>query len=176
MNTELLDIVDENNIPTGEVMDKKTVHEKGFFHRTVHTWLVNDRGEMLLQLRSHLKDSLPDYWDISSAGHVQSGETYPQAAVRELKEELGVTADENDLIFICDVSYFSEKNNEFAKAYVLRTDLKQEDFTFPDREVEAVRYIPYRQLREMIKDPGNRILVHNDEEERVFEYIEENIG
>ena len=174
MSEELLDVVDQNNRLTGETVSKKTAHETGVCHRTVHTWLVNKREEMLLQLHSHNKDSFPDYWDISAAGHVQSGETYLQAAVRELKEELGVSADPEDLIYITDVSYFSPKNNEFAKAYVLLTDLEEKDFVFSDHEVDEVRYVHYSKLREMIKDPANKIIRHEDEEEKVFEFIEHN--
>ena len=44
-----------------------------------------------MQKRSLLKESYPGCWDISSAGHLDAGEEPLQGAVRELKEELGIT-------------------------------------------------------------------------------------
>jgi 16S rRNA (adenine1518-N6/adenine1519-N6)-dimethyltransferase len=54
--------------------------------------IFNSRGELLLQRRSMWKDRNPGRWDSSAAGHLDSGETYAEAARRELREELGVEA------------------------------------------------------------------------------------
>lgn len=54
---------------------------------------------MLLQKRSSIKDSWPDYWDISCAGHIESGHNAIDTAIRELNEELGlVITNPSDLI------------------------------------------------------------------------------
>jgi isopentenyldiphosphate isomerase len=57
---EYIDILDESGKPTGEKKSKKEVHEKGYWHRVVHLWLLNSRQELLIQKRSHEKDSYPD--------------------------------------------------------------------------------------------------------------------
>ena len=70
---ELLDIVDELGNPTGKVVEREIAHQKGIRHRTSHVWLVrkrNNKVQVLLQKRSHNKDSFPDCYDISSAGHI----------------------------------------------------------------------------------------------------------
>ena len=70
---ELLDIVDENGIPTGAVIDRETAHREGIRHRTAHLWLLRRREgqvQVLLQKRSMEKDSYPGCYDISSAGHI----------------------------------------------------------------------------------------------------------
>ncbi|MEO8637413.1 MAG: NUDIX domain-containing protein [Candidatus Taylorbacteria bacterium] len=76
--------VDENDAVLGEV-DREKAHKEGLLHRVAAIYLVNDRGEILVNERA--KDG---YLDHSSAGHVDVGESYLEAAKRELEEELGV--------------------------------------------------------------------------------------
>ncbi len=89
---EELPIVDENDIEVGSAR-RMEIHRRAWRHRAVHVLVVNSRGEVLLQRRSLMKDTYPGFWDISVGGHVGLDETYEEAAVRELEEELGVKAD-----------------------------------------------------------------------------------
>ncbi len=85
---ERFDIVDAADQVIGTA-SRDEVHRRGLLHRAVHIFLFNRRGELFLQKRSRLKDSHPGRWDSSASGHLDSGETYLAAAVRELWEELG---------------------------------------------------------------------------------------
>src|ERR1035441_5886120 len=90
MAEEIFDVVNERD----EVMDRKPrseVHARGLLHRAIHVLVFNARGEVFLQKRSMKKDRQPGVWDSSSSGHVDSGETYDETAVRELREEIGLT-------------------------------------------------------------------------------------
>ena len=78
--------VDENDHVLGEVPRDKA-HDEGLRHRVAVVYLLNGKGEILIQER---KDSPGFGLDHSSAGHVDSGESYLEAAERELNEELGV--------------------------------------------------------------------------------------
>ncbi len=89
--SEIFDVVDAKNQVTGQA-PRGEVHAKGLRHRAVHVFVFNRHGELWLQQRSHLKDVHPLAWDSSAAGHLDSGEDYATAAVRELKEELGIEA------------------------------------------------------------------------------------
>ena len=84
-------VVDAEDRVVGEAA-RATVHGDNLLHRAVHILLFNDAGELFLQKRSRLKDRHPSVWDSSAAGHVDAGEDYDQAADRELREELGVSA------------------------------------------------------------------------------------
>lgn len=64
------------------------IHRKGLMHRAVHIFVFNPAGEIYVQRRSALKDRHPLKLDSSAAGHVDPGESYQRAAVRELDEEL----------------------------------------------------------------------------------------
>ena len=86
---ELLDVVDASDRVVGRA-DRQEVHRLGLTHRAVHVFLVDKRNRIYLQRRSWSKDQYPGTWDSSASGHVDSGESYPQAAVRELQEELGL--------------------------------------------------------------------------------------
>lgn len=90
--SEIFDVVDENNQVIGQA-PRGEVHARGLLHRAVHIFVRNKHGEIWLQQRSHLKDVHPLAWDSSAAGHLDAGEDYATSAVRELKEELGITAE-----------------------------------------------------------------------------------
>jgi len=87
---EMFDIVDESDRVMGQ-LPREEVHVNNLRHRAVHMLLFNKAGEIFLQKRSMWKDKNPFVWDSSAAGHVDTGETYEQAAVRELREEIGAT-------------------------------------------------------------------------------------
>lgn len=91
MSLELLDIMDENDIPTGEVKSREEVHrEKKDWHRTVSIWIVNEQGQFLCQQRSWKKDGNPGMWQSFFGGHMKSGQTIEVCLREELLEEIGI--------------------------------------------------------------------------------------
>ena len=106
--------------------------------------------EVLLQKRSDEKDSFPGCYDISSAGHIPAGQGFVDSALRELKEELGVTAQPQDLILCGQRSFqFSAvfhgkpfKDNQVSNVYLLWLDRDAEEFTLQKEEISAVRWMP----------------------------------
>ena len=104
MTMEILDVVDENGNPIGETVERTVAHKTGVRHRTSHVWVVrknNGSMEILLQKRSKNKDSHPGCLDCSSAGHIPAGVDFIPSAIRELKEELGIDAKEDEFVY-CD--------------------------------------------------------------------------
>jgi len=90
MPEDIFDVVNERD----EVIDRKPrgeVHRLGLLHRAVHVLVFNARGQIFLQKRSMKKDRQPGVWDSSASGHVDSGEDYDTTAVREVREEIGLT-------------------------------------------------------------------------------------
>lgn len=86
---EYFDVVDENDVIIGR-LTRSEVHRLGLRHRAVHVLVFNAAGAIYLQRRSWRKECSPGVWDSSSAGHVGSGETYDDCALRELAEEIGL--------------------------------------------------------------------------------------
>ena len=90
---ELIDIVRPDGMPAGVVKPREQVHRDGEWHRTVHVWVINGAGELLLQKRADEKASYPGMWDVSCAGHIRAGDTSLKTAVTELAEELRSVSD-----------------------------------------------------------------------------------
>ena len=89
---ELLDILDESGLPTGEVVPKSEAHRLGLWHRCFHCWICgSDPGGsyLLLQRRAATKDTWPGYLDVTAAGHLAAGEETLDG-LREVEEELGL--------------------------------------------------------------------------------------
>jgi len=89
---ELLDLVDEGDRVIGTVLKLETERDPALIHRAVAI-LIHRGDELLWQLRSAAKTVMPLTWDIACAGHVDAGEEPKAAAVRELREELGLELD-----------------------------------------------------------------------------------
>lgn len=86
---ELFDVVDAEDRVIGAEF-RSIVHRKQLMHRAIHVFVFNSAGQLYLQKRSLSKDSSPGKWVSSCSGHVDSGEDYDTAALRELGEELGL--------------------------------------------------------------------------------------
>ena len=86
---ELFDVVDAEDTVL-RIEQRAVVHREKLFHRAVHIFVFNTKGELYLQRRSMTKDTAPGKWVSSCSGHVDSGEDYDQAASRELGEEIGL--------------------------------------------------------------------------------------
>lgn len=169
---ELIDIFDENNNPTGVIKEKYEAHEEELFHRTAHVWIINNKNELLLQKRSAKKKSEPNCWDISGAGHISAGESVIEGALRELSEELGVITEETNLEYIATIkSTKNPKNLEFQYVYLLRTEMKIEEYVFKDEEVSEVKYVYYKNLEKMVENRTPGLLMHDEEYKKLFEYI-----
>lgn len=170
---EYIDIFDEKNNPTGIIKEKEQAHSEGYFHRSVHIWIINNKKEILLQRRSPNKKNHPNKWDISSAGHIRTGESLIEGAKREAYEELGINIDEKELEFIGINKSNKPHNKEFQYIYIYRTNKAENDYTFNDGEVSYVKYIPYVEFEKMVKTKSDDFHYTTKEEyEMLMEYIE----
>ncbi|MDO4178666.1 MAG: NUDIX domain-containing protein [Phascolarctobacterium sp.] len=160
---EYLDVVDIYGEPTGEVVERSRAHREGIRHRTSHVWLYrikNGRTQILLQKRCQTKDSFPGCYDISSAGHIPAGDSYEVSALRELEEELGVKAREEQLIpcgyqsidWDAEFHGVPYHDRQVTKVFLLRLDdYEEKDFRLQDSEVESVLWIDFAECLEAIE-------------------------
>ena len=88
-NDEEVDLVDENDRVVGVATIDSCLRE-GLLHRAVAVLVKRGNGAVVLQQRSRNDAWHPGLWTISCTGHVRRGESYEQAAIRELDEELGL--------------------------------------------------------------------------------------
>jgi isopentenyldiphosphate isomerase len=159
---EYLDIVDEQGMPTGEIIERSIAHAQGILHRTSHVWLFRHHHgtlEILLQKRSKDKDSFPGCYDISSAGHIPAGVDYVTSALRELKEEIGVDATEEDLYFCGQRRIHYEEvfygkrfeDNQVTNVYMLFVHQEAKEFQIQESELEEVIWIEFSECVERVR-------------------------
>jgi isopentenyl-diphosphate delta-isomerase type 1 len=131
---EIFDVVDAADRVIGQA-PRSVVHRERWLHRAVHVFLFDGAGRLTMQLRSATKDEYPLCFTSSASGHLGSGESYDQAAVRELEEELGLAS--IPLEFLGKLPASPETAHEHSALYRARTDepLRPD----PDEIAELVR-------------------------------------
>lgn len=162
---EFVDSYNEVGEKTGKSVSKLEAHEKGIFHKSVHVWIVNKKGEILIQRRSKNKETFPNMLDVSFAGHIRSGESSIEAVKREAKEELGLEIDLERLEYLFTYkkeekikdSYFE---NEFNDVFLYSKEIEIKDCKFIDNEVSEVKYVDFRRLEMMWKDKNMELIDH----------------
>ena len=103
MKQEYFDIYDEAGNRIGRALRSECHGNPALLHHTSHVVVFHPAGgRILLQKRSRSKDIQPGKWDTAVGGHVDAGEDYLTAALRELREELGVTASAGELRHLFD--------------------------------------------------------------------------
>lgn len=177
MGKEYLDVLDERGNKTGKIKPRDEVHRDGDWHKTVHIWVFNNNGELLLQRRCPTKDSNPNMLDISVAGHLSAGDDSIAGAIRELKEELNLDVKPEELKYIKTLkkgSKYTETfiNNSFNDIYLLKTNKVIDDMKFQEEEISEIFFISYKEFKEMIQNKAKDLRIREEEFQILFEYWE----
>ena len=149
MAEEQLILVDENNWAIGSA-GKTAVHRAGLLHRAFSIFIVDERGQLLLQQRSPKKYHSGGLWANSCCGHPRPGERTVSAARRRLGEELGVAG---DLSFGFFARYQSELGNgmhENEFVYVYFGLLNSHPKPHPD-EIADIEWLSVDKIRRRLK-------------------------
>lgn len=159
---EILDVVDRNGNPTGDTVERTKAHAEGIPHRTAHLWLLRKRDgktQILLQKRCVQKAEFPSCYDISSAGHIPAGVDFRASAVRELSEELGISAKESDLILcghrtiVTDTIFHGKPfhDRQYSQVFAMWFDGDETVFSLQESEVESVLWMDFAECVEAVR-------------------------
>jgi isopentenyldiphosphate isomerase len=148
---ERIDILDRWGQLTGKTCLKSEAHKRGLWHPCVHIWIYNAQNEVLLQQRVKTKEAFPGYWDVSVAGHIETGEGSRIAGLRELSEELGIDVKPDQLEKIGSFSSeFVHKHNfidrEFHDVYLCKLNRMNSEFSLQKEEVSDIKWISVQDL------------------------------
>ena len=88
MKEEKVILVDSEDKPIG-TLPKMEAHEKGVLHRAFSVFILNQKGELMLQQRAHHKYHSPGLWTNTCCSHQREGEQNIEAGMRRLDEEMG---------------------------------------------------------------------------------------
>jgi len=174
---ELIDVVGPSGNPLRIIAPRTEVHRKGLWHRTVHIWVLNGKKELLLQKRSWSKESFPGLWDISAAGHISAGDTSKRAALRELEEELGIPAREDELVFLFTIKGHYEDpsrpfiDNEFSDVYLMRADIPINKVKVDRNEVDEVKYMAVEELKKELEVHPGLYVPHHEAYGKLFAFL-----
>lgn len=157
---ELLDIVDEQGIFTGEVMEREKAHDLNLLHWEIAVLIVNKNREVLLQKRAATKRFNPNKWGLC-AGHVDSGETLEDTAVREVKEEVGLDITTDDLHVLENMEVRKrETNSQITRYYYVICN--KEIFEIQKEELSEVKWFKISDIINMIHNKDDSIVLKED--------------
>ena len=147
MSNELLDIVDDSDLVTGQEL-RAVAHQRGLLHRGVHIFLVTPENKLLVQQRSRQRESSPRALDCSVSEHVKAGEAYRKAAKRGLTEEMGIQAANIHLLIKFKMDY-GPGDREICQLYEGRVDPSQ--VRLDQIEVEKIDCFNLDELEELVQ-------------------------
>lgn len=138
--SEMLDFYDKEMKFLG-VDTRENVHALGLWHKTVHCWLYDEKGNIYFQIRA---DTGTLY--TTASGHMQAGESIDDALRREIMEEVGYPIDttKKELLAVDVWTMCSEKcgvkkqDNVFANVFMCRVDGNNVKFHFDESEVSGI--------------------------------------
>lgn len=155
------------------VIDKDVAHKEGRLHRSIHLWIINDDGEILLQYRCGDKKLYPNIWDVSVGGHVSTRENSIDALSRETKEELGIDLDLGNVEYFGTIherlKYDDIDSNELVDVFIARQNINKEDVILQKEEVADIRWGSIEEMFHLMEN--NQLLPHDEEYKKIKEYL-----
>jgi isopentenyldiphosphate isomerase len=144
--TEIFDVVDDDDNVIGKAT-RKEVHSKHLIHRSVMFFIFDKKGKIFVSQRTKNKEFFKEYWSIGLGGHINAGETYDEAVVREAKEEANI--DEKPFFMgSLKLRIPNKSDNENARVYGFITDKKLKFDLF---EIKQGTFMTVEEMEEKIK-------------------------
>lgn len=144
MLMEKWDLFDEKRNPLFCIHNKGDKLSLGTYHVVVGVWVVNSQGELLITLRSDLKEKYPGLWE-NTYGSLFAGENSKSGAVRELYEETGINISEDELIYCCT----TKGKTSFVDMYMLHYDAPIRKLKMQKGETVAAKWVTLDEFERM---------------------------
>lgn len=159
---ELIEVVDKDGKYTGQILPREEVHNKNLLHNEVACFIINSNKEILLQKRSPNKRYSPNKYGLC-AGHVMANEKLIDALMREIKEEIGITVKEEDLIPLGNKEYFHDTtNSHITYFYYILLDLNIDEFTIQEEELTEVRWFKIDEIIDIVNSSNNITVINKN--------------
>lgn len=143
---ETWDLLDENGNQTGKTMQKGDPIPEGYYHLGADVWILNSENKILLQKRSPHKKLSPNVWAMTG-GSVIKGETSLQTIEREVKEELGIRLNMDNVVF---VKRFKAGEVWIDTFFVIQ-EINLNDIVMQEEEVCDVKWATYEETQELFE-------------------------
>ena len=154
---ELVDVLNPDGSPTGQLADIDSIHTKGLWHAGVHAAIVTADRYALLQKRSATIIGHPNQWDFTMGGIVGAGERPEVTLLREIKEEMGLKLPEKNLRKL-----YAYRYNHHLPHYGIQTKVllhtylivlpRRHQLRLQTKEVADARYLPFPEAAAFIRN------------------------
>ncbi len=150
MSVELWDILDENRQKTGKTVVRGEHMKQDEYHLVVHVWILNSKGEFLISKRTPNK-TYPNMWE-TTGGSAIMGDDSLKAALREVKEELGLEL--SPTYGECLFSYRRQHHYfpDFVDIWLFKEDIDINDIVYQPEEVCDAMWATPKQIISMIQE------------------------
>ena len=138
-------LVDEQDNPIG-LMPKLEAHQKAVLHRAFSVFIINDKGELMLQQRAKHKYHSPGLWTNTCCSHQREGESNVQAGKRRLQEEMGFTTDLREVTSFIYKAPFDNGLTEHEFDHVLLGYYEDDPVINPD-EAASWKWMPLEEVK-----------------------------
>lgn len=150
MTEEQVILVDEKDNPVG-LMEKIKAHEEARLHRAFSVFVINKKGELLLQQRALHKYHSPGLWTNTCCSHQRQGETNIEAGRRRLREEMGLDCELEEMFWFIYRADFDNGLTEHELDHVMVGHSEDDPVINPD-EVAAYKWMDMESVRQDIKN------------------------
>lgn len=148
---EMFDLYNSNGELIGKVVERGSKLETGEFHLVAHIWIRNSEGKYLIQKRAKKTDKIFGQY-AATGGAVTSGENSLQGAVREVKEEIGLTISESELKCIKRYYITNSYSSYITDLYLVEKDVDLSSLTIDQNELSECVFMTMDEIRQLVKD------------------------
>ena len=173
MEEEKVILVNTNDEPIG-LMPKMEAHEKAVLHRAFSVFIMNSRGETMLQQRARDKYHSPLLWTNTCCSHQRDGETNVQAGKRRLMEEMGFSTELRELFSFIYKAPFDNGLTEHELDHVMMGHYNDSPQINPE-EVEGWKWMRPSDIKQDIAlNPEKYTAWFKIIFERFYDYLTDN--
>ena len=144
---EIVDIYDGKKNKTGKTVERSTKPELGEYRLSIHIWITNSKGELLIQRRSANKKMFTNMWN-ETGGAASTSETSEMTCAREFEEELGVKPNMDKAELIGSI----KRKYDYVDVWHIEQDIDLNDIKMQKDEVSEVKYVAIDELKKIIED------------------------
>ncbi|HUD11164.1 MAG TPA: NUDIX domain-containing protein, partial [Candidatus Saccharimonadia bacterium] len=137
--------------------DVDTIHTKGYWHQGIHATVYTNAGEVLFEKRATTMIGGAGLWDLTMGGISSAGEDPDQTVLRELREELGISARPEHVtkLFVWRYNHYLPHyglhSRSLTHTYLVRVDALPR-LALQRSEVETAKSMPFRQAGRFVNE------------------------
>jgi 8-oxo-dGTP diphosphatase len=147
---ELWDILDGNGNKTGRTVERGKTMKQDEYHLVVNVWIKNSNGEYLITKRSPNKSAFPNMWE-TTCGAAIVGEDSLKAALREVKEEIGIQLSLLNGQYLYRLKAQLNGIPQFVDVWLFKEEVNIKDVIYQTEEVCEAKWATQVQIKAMIE-------------------------